>query len=153
MGQPKKDITTAYPGLLEKLGTKPDAALGKEYGITQSRVYQFRVMHNVAAFEPEKSREPVAINHVFLHLRNLWQEQTGKDLPELAAILKVPTTRTADWAYGTAGRRPSWPALFQLSDLVNRAIVYQGGVVTVRRKPYATTQNDVVFTLGEGESW
>jgi len=115
-----------YPGLREKLGTKPDNALAVEYKISRARVYQFRVAFSVPSLKPKNKGTTVwrmsVRNHVFSDLHKEWVEKTGGTTEQLAEKLGTRNSRITAWTLGAEGRQPSHDALSKLASLLGYEI-------------------------------
>ena len=69
------------------------------------------------------SGKEIPYNLLFKELAELYQKKTKAKNKELADFLGVRPQTSSQWKTGTDGRRPTWRALMQLCDVVNRQIV------------------------------
>lgn len=51
MGNNRRNLEIAHPGLKERLGTETDEAIGRRYGLTRARVHQIRQRLGIPCFE------------------------------------------------------------------------------------------------------
>ena len=86
--------------------------------------------------------QEIPYNSLFKELAELYQKKTKAKNKELAEFLGVRPQTSSQWKTGTDGRRPTWRALMQLCDVVNRQIVItpEQAFIIRRRKQKAKAE-------------